>query len=459
MVSDSPSNSNSSTMYQFIISDSITNQTQFTNQQHHHHHDFDPYDTTDHSTYPHSDIPLTRSSTDIVHHHHAPPRLSDESDICHERCLMDLLGTSNDASYPPQRLSLSLGSFPCRQHDQYIKPTLNSTIFSPGYLNPGLDRVMINDDYSSSFPAGTAFSPPPPPPLTSFNHHQPCSAHSYWDESFARFLKPAQSLLQEMVSVGGKEIDASNQKYVEKLSRAGRKGSYGLSSDLDLRAEFSDSELYIYLLKLLAMLEELERRYEEYYHHMEDLVSSFEMMAGLGSGNSYTGLALQAMSKHFCTLRNAIVYQIRATKQKIEKDTTKKTSSTLSQLSLFDDQDARRNRFSLQQIGLMHSSGQAWRPIRGLPETSVTILRAWLFEHFLHPYPTESEKLMLASQTGLSKNQVSNWFINARVRLWKPMIEEMYKEEFADQSSTESDQLLSSSSSREGVGDSAEDFI
>jgi hypothetical protein len=26
--------------------------------------------------------------------------------------------------------------------------------------------------------------------------------------------------------------------------------------------------------------------------------------------------------------------------------------------------------------------------------------------------------------------QVSNWFINARVRLWKPMVEEMYKDEF-----------------------------
>ncbi|KAH7847346.1 hypothetical protein Vadar_025002 [Vaccinium darrowii] len=61
-------------------------------------------------------------------------------------------------------------------------------------------------------------------------------------------------------------------------------------------------------------------------------------------------------------------------------------------------------------------------------------------------YPNDSEKLMLASQTGLSKNQVSNWFINARVRLWKPMIEDMYKEEFADNDSADSDPMLASSS-------------
>lgn len=36
---------------------------------------------------------------------------------------------------------------------------------------------------------------------------------------------------------------------------------------------------------------------------------------------------------------------------------------------------------------------------------------------------------MLAKQTGLTRSQVSNWFINARVRLWKPMVEEMYTEE------------------------------
>ncbi|KAK6115300.1 hypothetical protein DH2020_007569 [Rehmannia glutinosa] len=451
---DSPSNSNSSILHHFIISNSIANQTQFPNQQ------FDPYGTTTTDSisnntpyHPHS-LPLSiqslgdriSRSIDLVH----APQLSEESDISHERRIMDLFGTSNDQRpNPAQRLSLSLGSVPCRQSQP-----LNSTLFNPGYFipgetvressNPGLDRVI--NDYSSF--AGNAFA------SLNHHHHQSCST-SYGNEPFgaaigsSRYLKPAQSLLQEMVSVGSKDIDASNQKYVDKLSRASRKGYHGLSSEL--RAEFSSNELYINLLKLLALLDEVERRYEEYYHHMEELVSSFEMIAGLGSGNSYTALALQAMSKHFSSLRNAIVSQIRATKQKIEKDMPK-ISSRLSQLSLFD-KESRQNRISLQQIGLMHNSRQAWRPIRGLPENSVTILRAWLFEHFLHPYPNDSEKLMLASQTGLSKNQVSNWFINARVRLWKPMIEEMYKEEFAE-SSTESDHLLT----REGVGDSGDDF-
>lgn len=39
---------------------------------------------------------------------------------------------------------------------------------------------------------------------------------------------------------------------------------------------------------------------------------------------------------------------------------------------------------------------------------------------------------MLAKQTGLTRSQVSNWFINARVRLWKPMVEEMYIEEMKE---------------------------
>jgi hypothetical protein len=43
--------------------------------------------------------------------------------------------------------------------------------------------------------------------------------------------------------------------------------------------------------------------------------------------------------------------------------------------------------------------------------------------------------------------QISNWFINARVRLWKPMIEEMYKDEFSDGSAVSSYDDASASSS------------
>lgn len=46
--------------------------------------------------------------------------------------------------------------------------------------------------------------------------------------------------------------------------------------------------------------------------------------------------------------------------------------------------------------------------------------------------------------------QVSNWFINARVRLWKPMVEEMYAEEMKNQeddnSESNKDQMGSSKS-------------
>ncbi|XP_063938265.1 uncharacterized protein LOC108195613 [Daucus carota subsp. sativus] len=48
----------------------------------------------------------------------------------------------------------------------------------------------------------------------------------------------------------------------------------------------------------------------------------------------------------------------------------------------------------------------AWRPQRQLPKRSVSVLRAWLFEQFLHPYPKDSDKHMLAKQTILSRSQI-----------------------------------------------------
>ncbi|ONM08900.1 BEL1-like homeodomain protein 4 [Zea mays] len=162
---------------------------------------------------------------------------------------------------------------------------------------------------------------------------------------------------------------------------------------------------------------------------MQMVVNFFDSVMGFGAATPYTALAQKAMSRHFRCLKDAIAAQLRATCELLgEKDAGTSSGLTKGETPRLRaiDQSLRQQR-AFHHMGMMEQ--EAWRPQRGLPERSVNILRSWLFEHFLHPYPSDADKHLLARQTGLSRNQVSNWFINARVRLWKPMIEEMYQQE------------------------------
>uniref|UniRef100_T1IS95 Homeobox domain-containing protein n=1 Tax=Strigamia maritima TaxID=126957 RepID=T1IS95_STRMM len=58
-----------------------------------------------------------------------------------------------------------------------------------------------------------------------------------------------------------------------------------------------------------------------------------------------------------------------------------------------------------------------------LPKHATSIMRSWLFQHIVHPYPTEDEKRQIAAQTNLTLLQVNNWFINARRRILQPMLD------------------------------------
>ncbi|XP_048505075.1 homeobox protein PKNOX2-like isoform X3 [Athalia rosae] len=71
-----------------------------------------------------------------------------------------------------------------------------------------------------------------------------------------------------------------------------------------------------------------------------------------------------------------------------------------------------------------HSSARKGRQKRGvLPKQATSIMRTWLFQHLVHPYPTEDEKRQISSQTNLTLLQVNNWFINARRRILQPMLD------------------------------------
>ncbi|KAI3417784.1 Homeobox domain-containing protein [Psidium guajava] len=253
----------------------------------------------------------------------------------------------------------------------------------------------------------------------------------------SKYLKAAQELLEEVVNVGNNGIKAEMLKKASGQSKpagesAAAKEEGGGDGSGKRGAELSMAErqeIQMKKAKLISMLDEVEQRYRQYHSQMQIVISSFEQAAGIGSARTYTALALQTISKQFRCLKDAIAGQIRAANKSLGEEDGPGGKIEGSRLK-FVDHHLRQQR-ALQQLGMIQQN--AWRPQRGLPERSVSILRAWLFEHFLHPYPKDSDKHMLAKQTGLTRSQVSNWFINARVRLWKPMVEEMYTEEIKEQ--------------------------
>ncbi|OIT06358.1 PREDICTED: BEL1-like homeodomain protein 4 [Nicotiana attenuata] len=256
----------------------------------------------------------------------------------------------------------------------------------------------------------------------------------------SKYAKPTQELLEEFCSVGRSQLYKKN-----KVSRnnntttssnpnsnnpSGSKNNNNNSSkDLSPLSAADRIEHQRRKVKLLSMFDEVDKRYNHYCEQMQMVVNSFDLVMGFGAAAPYTALAQKAMSRHFKCLKDAIAAQMKHSCELLgEKDATTSglTKGETPRLKLLE-KSLRQQQRAFHQMGMMDA--EAWRPQRGLPERSVTILRAWLFEHFLHPYPSDADKHLLARQTGLSKSQVSNWFINARVRLWKPMVEDMYQKE------------------------------
>ncbi|WJX49146.1 hypothetical protein P8452_35617 [Trifolium repens] len=229
----------------------------------------------------------------------------------------------------------------------------------------------------------------------------------------SRFLKPAQELLEEICDVGMRGV--CSEKIVVLAD-----SSLMMESPLERLSEedpFGDDGRN--KSRLLTMLDEVYKRYRQYYQQMQSVVTSFEYVSGLNNAAPYASLAIKAMSKHFRCLKKAITDQLQYSNKAHFHTSNRKDESPRFGNSERGGPYGHRSGFLEQQQPV-------WRPQRGLPERAVTVLRAWLFEHFLHPYPTDTDKIMLAKQTGLSRSQVSNWFINARVRLWKPMVEEIH---------------------------------
>ncbi|XP_057523085.1 BEL1-like homeodomain protein 9 [Amaranthus tricolor] len=283
------------------------------------------------------------------------------------------------------------------QNDDVEIVVPNHHFLSPLQLQPtssssSVDPLMASTNLSLS--SSTHTRPYLPSPMGPFTGYASILGRS-------RFLRPAQELLEEFSRASGVSLEKqSNYNVLE--------GSGILFSDDD-----DDVSLRCSNPNLVSMLHEVYKRYKLYCQQMQSAVTSFESVAGLGNATPFLCYAVKAMFRHFQCLKNAILDHIRATSKAFTSVDTRKdrTSGSCS-----DDKGSASN-------FLQHP---VWRSQRGFPDKAVAVLRNWLFEHFLHPYPSDTDKHMLAQKTGLSRSQVSNWFTNARVRLWKPMVEEMH---------------------------------
>ncbi|KAK1408640.1 hypothetical protein QVD17_40598 [Tagetes erecta] len=225
------------------------------------------------------------------------------------------------------------------------------------------------------------------------------------------YLHIMQEILKEIASFSLGNLDKMNYKQIcfDEISDVNNQFDHRLNPVLK---SYSIEEKKKHLLALLEMVDE---RYNQCLDEIHTVISAFHAVTELNP-QIHACFALHTVTFFYKNLREKISNHILSMGS--DSNALDPKEEDLSSLA--------PKQWALQQ--LKRQDHQLWRPQRGLPENSVSVLRAWMFQNFLHPYPKDSEKQLLAVKSGLTRSQVSNWFINARVRLWKPMIEEMYLE-------------------------------
>nr|KJB48478.1 hypothetical protein B456_008G070800 [Gossypium raimondii] len=208
----------------------------------------------------------------------------------------------------------------------------------------------------------------------------------------SKYVKAAQELLEEFCSVGRgnfKRNKSCRNNTNPTFNPPGSNGDGGSSSSTKDPLPLSTADRIEHQrrkVKLLSMLDEVDRRYNHYCEQMQTVVNSFDLVMGFGAAVPYTALAKKAMSRHFKCLKDAITAQLKHSCEALgEKDGAGNSGITKGETPRLRvlEQSLRQQR-AFHQMGMVEQ--EAWRPQRGLPERSVNTLRAWLFEHFLHPY-------------------------------------------------------------------------
>lgn len=120
---------------------------------------------------------------------------------------------------------------------------------------------------------------------------------------------------------------------------------------------------------------QLDDKYNQCLDHIQNAITTFHDATNSSSPRLLARFALLTVASAFKKLRERISKQILLDSQEC-RNNYMRGKERASESSLVEKQ------WTLQ---LGRKDQQSWRPQRGLPERSVSVLRAWMFQNFLHP--------------------------------------------------------------------------
>lgn len=140
----------------------------------------------------------------------------------------------------------------------------------------------------------------------------------------------------------------------------------------------------VILLTSKLFLKQVDSRYSQCLDEIHTVVSAFHAATELDP-QIHAHFALQTISVLYKDLRERISNYILAMGSSFKKSCTEDSEWSIETSFL-------QKQWALQQL---KRKDQLWRPQRGLPERSVSVLRAWMFQNFLHPWVSNMQYAFL----------------------------------------------------------------
>mmetsp|Transcript_22285 Transcript_22285/g.29146 ORF Transcript_22285/g.29146 Transcript_22285/m.29146 type:complete len:305 (-) Transcript_22285:32-946(-) len=169
----------------------------------------------------------------------------------------------------------------------------------------------------------------------------------------------------------------------------------------------------------MSVFEHLMKQLQHHQHRIIHYLTSYKDFRLYSTGSLLTDVQREVISYKAESLGNhylaAILRSAYEQLKSLQENTLKKDSIIKQKITAKQNED---------EVSSGSSSPLELPSRKRLSKQQKAVLHQWLVNNWHHPYPTDEEKEKLAKDCGISVKRVNHWYINARVRIWRPITNE-----------------------------------